>query len=412
MASLLSTLLNASPVPLTSRGGSLLGLPASADPQLSQMEATSTLFSIIDLISTAVATPDWHLYIKAQGDQPEEERTEVTSHPALVVWSRPNSHYTQDEFIEAIQQHYELTGEFWWVVERRSAGQITGITDLWPIRPDRMKPVPHPQEFISGYTYTIGDDKIPLGLDQVVFEKRQNPQNPWRGLSPINSLISDINAERHAARWNSVFFQNGAEPGGIIELGMDNVMDDDEFDRLRTHWYAQHRGTSNAHRVAIMEMGTWKDRKLTHRDMEFSQLRQVSQEQMMTAYRISKAMLGRVEDVNRANSEAQQDIFDKQILIPRLERLKKVLNQKFLPLFGSMGQGLEFDYDDPSQENALEVRQNLRTAVLGVVSLVNAGFEPEAALAAFDLPEIPFIGKPETGTATPQNPDNLPEDEQ
>ena len=363
----------------------LTGSSHARTSELGAMEDVSTLFSIIDLIATAVAERTWKLY-RTDGDG---ERTEVDAHPALEVWGQPNEHYTQDELIEAIIQHYELTGEMWLLLESKTMGRLKMPTDLWPLRPDRMTPVKHPQEFVSGYIYSIGGDRIPLGTDQVLFERRMNPRDPWRGLSPISSLATDIAGEKAAARFNTLFFSNGAEPGGIIELGEDNVMDDDEFERFQKHWHSNHQGYSNAHRVAILEMGKYHERKITHKEMEFVGLRTFSRESMMEAYRVSKAMLGHVDDVNLANNRAQADAFDAKIVTPRLNRVRRMLNTKLLPRFGAMGVGYEFDYDQHETSDP----EDLRAALDAVKALVDLGFDVEAAAAAYGLPELPLAEK-------------------
>ena len=296
MAGPLQALANRAPIPHTARGRSLDlnvgGVTASRTDQLSQMERVATLFSIADLISTSVAEVDWHLY--RQPGRPESERTEVFDHPALVVWNSPatidgETIYTQDEFVEALQQHYELTGEMWAVLETKTMGRLSGVTDMWPVRPDRMAPVKSRDSFLAGYVYALGGEKIPLETSQVLFEKRQNPLDPWRGLSPIASLMMDIEGERAAAAYNYNFFINGAVPGGVLELDRETLLSDSEWETWADRWRLQHQGVSNAHRIAVMEMGKFSERKISQRDMEFVDLRHFSREAMMEAWRISKA---------------------------------------------------------------------------------------------------------------------------
>jgi len=396
MPGLLQQFVNRAPIPFTHRNTSSLlsfgsGSRADHGRQLQQMEKVSTLFSIVDLVATKVSSVDWHLY-RTQLDR-DGDRVEVTDHPALVVWDNPATVdgevlYTQDELIEASQQHYELTGEVNIVLEERSVGRMSAITDLWPVRADRIAPVKDRDKFLAGYIYTLGEDKIPLRTNQVIVEKRQNPTNPWRGLSPVAALMTDIEGEKAAAAYNYNFFVNGALPNGILELGNDALMSDREWQSMVDRWRTQHQGVSNAHRIAVMEMGSFKDNKITQKDMEFTSLRHFSRESMMEAYRTSPAMLGHVEDVNRSTAEAQMVIFAEEIIVPRLERWKKLLNRKLLPKFGALGQGVEFDYDNPVPKNAGDLRLQERADVLNTIALVGAGANWEQTLDAFDLPPI------------------------
>jgi phage portal protein BeeE len=257
--SLINSLLNRAPVPHTHRG--TFGQTTAGDvpvENIAQMQNVSTVFAIIDGIASEVAASEWKLWRGDTVDDPE--RVEVKTHAALSVWRRPNPFYTLAEFLEASQQHYELTGEYWWVLASDSELNGRKITapwplELWPIRPDRIKPVPHPTKFISGFVHTLGRDETPLTIDQVIFNKRQNPMNPYRGLSPLGSLVYDLAGDTAAAQYNAVFFKNGAMPGGIIEA--QTPLSDDDFDQLMQRWREQHRGTSNAHRVGYFENATF-----------------------------------------------------------------------------------------------------------------------------------------------------------
>ena len=71
----------------------------------------------------------------------------------------------------------------------------------------------------------------------------------------------------------------------------------------------------------------------------------------MDAFAMRPHMLGIEETMNRANAEAAEDVFARWVLKPRLDRIKDTLNHQLLPLFGSSGAGLEFDFEDPSLED-------------------------------------------------------------
>ena len=234
--------------------------------------------------------------------------------------------------------------------------------------------------------------------------KRPNPLDPYRGLGPIGSLLLDIEGEKAAAEWNAAFFRNGAEPGGIIEVP--ELMSDEDFEKMQEHWNAQHKGVRNAHRVAVIEQGQWKDRRFTFRDMQFEQLRRFSKEAFRTAWTFPKPMLGDVEDVNRANADAGIAIFAEGLLVPRLNRWRTLLNKDFLPQFGSVGSGVEFDYDDPIPPNKQQEGQNRRLDSLNVGTFVREGFEPSGTLEAFGFPPIPWLGPPKERFAQ----DNADED--
>lgn len=405
---------NRAPVPYVGRArtfGHMFGTRTDAEAQMRTMGTVGTLFAIVHRTSNATSQVPWRLWQKAPSGL-TEDRVEVTSHLALDIWRRPNPFMPCQEFVETTQQHVDLVGEGWWVVARNPRARSLPL-ELWPVRPDRMEPVPDRDNFLSGYVYCGPDgERVPLALDEVIQLRMPNPLDPYRGMGPIQSVLTDIDASRYSAEWNRNFFVNNALPGGIVEVP--HEWTDDEFEQFRDRWEEQHRGVANSHRVGVIEGGAkWVERKFSMRDMQFTELRDASREIIREAYGFPKAMLGSVDDVNRANAEAGEVMFARWVVIPRLERIKQALNADFLPLFGDAARGLEFDYDDPVPQDA-EARDRERNSKAAAArDLVAAGYDPEDVRVAMDLPEMGYVGTasittpPPVGAPAPPAPEAL-----
>lgn len=391
--------LNQAPVPMT---GSREGLFArSADPDgdrsYDAYGSVGTLFAIVSQITNAFASTEWHLYQRTSV-RDKKKRKEILSHPFLTVWNRPNEFYTSRFFRETVQQHIELVGEGAIVLNK--VGGI--IVEMWPVRPDRIRPVRHPQKFLTGYIYKSPDgEEVPLDKDQVIHIKLPNPSDPYRGMGPVQTVLNDIDAARYSAEWNRNFFINGAQPGGIIEV--DYTMGDDEFRRFVRRWREQHQGVANAHRVAILENAKWVDTKFSMEDMQFVELRNLPRELIREAFAFPKPMLGTVDDVNRANSEASKEIMATGQTIPRLSRWYDIINNFLLPQFAN-GKSLEFDYDDPTPVNIEQTIAELTGRTNALVALVNAGFNADDAADATGMPRMEYNSPSVASAAQPALP--------
>lgn len=394
MRSFLGRLFNAAPVPFVpdNRLSVAVRPPSGAEQQMAAMGAVGTLFAIVNRCAEATSQVDWKLFRKETDGRrtygPHEPvRTEVVRHAALDVWNKPNRFYTRQEFVQTFQQHLDLTGEGWWLTSR--VGSIP--LELWPVRPDKMEPVPHSTDFLSGYIYHgPNGEKVPLDIDEVVQLRMPNPLDPYRGMGPVQSILVDLEATRASAEWNRNFFRNSAEPGGVIQL--DKRLSDSEFQELQYRWNEQHKGTANAHRVAILEGGTYVDRKYSMRDMQFTELRDVGREVIREAFGFPKPMLGTVEDVNRANAEAAEVVFARWLVVPRLERIKQALNNDFLPMFGPTGQNVEFDYCNPVPDDREADAADLTAKANAAAALVAAGWNPDDVLAVVGLAQMAHNG--------------------
>lgn len=392
MRSILGTIIDRSPLHIGTSESPFDGMFATErltnKGRLALMEHQSTVFPIVDRLASSVAAVKWRLYRTSSGNGKGDL---VERHPALTIWNKPNRIETGAQFRERFMQHYELTGEWWWIVARNAA--VTLPLEMWAVRPDRMAPIKHATKFIAGYTYSNGVEDVPLGTDEVIYGMRPNPMNPYRGIGPLGSLVLDIDGEAAAAEYNMQFFRNGAEPGGMIKTKA--PLSDAEFDKLLKRWRLSHRGVSNAHRVGILEGGyEWEQRAYTMRDMQFEQMRRFSREQIRNAWGFPKALLGDVEDVNRANAEAATVVFANWLLVPRLNRIREQLNDDFLPMFGSLGDNLEFDYESPTPPDKVDDRADLTARIQGASTLIAAGFDRAAVLEALDLPAIAVAAPP------------------
>jgi hypothetical protein len=235
-----------------------------------------------------------------------------------------------------------------------------------------------------------------------------NPLDPYRGMGPVQTVLVDIGAEQAAAEWNRNFFRNSAEPGGIIEV--EKTLSDDEFAEHLDRWREQHRGVTNAHRVALLEGGMkWVDRKYTNRDMEFTSLRAMSSTKLREAFGMPKFAVGDVEDVNRATAEASKAWFAEQLTVPRLERWKGALNNDLLRLYNATDT-LEFDYDNPVPPDAEAENAHLTARSGAAKTLVDAGYDPAEVLETVGLPEMTHVGIPQAAAPAPTE-EPAPEEE-
>jgi HK97 family phage portal protein len=348
------------------------------------MGNVGTVFAIVSMLARSTASADWHLYRKAKSGN-KDDREEVTSHAALDLINRPNKFMTLQELIETAQQHVDLTGEA--DVLLSLAGRLP--YEMWPVRPDKITPVPDPYDFIAGYVYRGPDgEQIPLSTNEVMQIRMPNPLDPYSGLGPVQAILADIDSAMYSTEWNKNFFLNSAEPGGIIQV--DHRMEDAEFREMQERWSEQHKGVSKAHRVAIIESGSqWVDRKITQRDMEFTQLSMLSRDKILEAFGFPKAMIGIVEDVNRANAETSEYVYTKWLIVPRLDRWRAMFNNDLLPAYAG-GDQLEFDYDSPVPTNSEDEVQMLAAKWQAVAWAVPLGFDPASLLEALDLPKVDF----------------------
>lgn len=373
--------------------------------QMGAMGASATLFSIVNRTSTAVAVETWHLHEKAPGQTCDFHSGEddacdaknvrnVERHPMLVPLADPNPFYSTSRLFESGQQHIDLTGEGWLIIARMG----TLPAELWIARPDRMVVVTDPADFLTGYIYTAPDGREqPLRKEDVLPILMPNPLDPYRGLGPVQTIMTQVQGAQYSAEWNANFFRNGARPGGIVKLSRKMV--DSEFEQLVERFNRNHLGVGNANRTAFLEDGEWIDPKpMSLADMQFVEQSNLSRDTILLAYGMSKFAVGVVEDVNRATADASANWFAETATVPRLDRWKDMLNGPYQRAFPGYVPGrYEFVYSSPVKEDGESARADKRGAadVFGI--LVRSGMAPTDAARIAGIPDdFTIVGPPVT----------------
>jgi len=399
------------PVPMQGRNRmGFASRPGSSDRMLSAQAAVSTVYSVTAAIAEDVGQVAWYLAslpgpdsIVAPGGVGIIPEVITHRHPAAELWANPNPWFTRVALVERVQMHAELAGVGYVIVDRGPSTRGVPLA-LWPVLPNRMQPVPDADQFLAGWMYTgPNNEQVPLGTHQVIpIMGTPDASDLYSSMSPVQPLMPDIEAVRHSSEYNRNFFLNSAEPGGVIEVP--NNLEDKQFDRLQRQWNEQHRGVSNAHRVAILEGGSkWSPRQLTFKDMQFMELRNLSAEIIREAWRISKTRLGQTESVNRATAETAIYTNSRHITKPRCVRWQEALNTRLLPMFGPVGQGVQFVFDlqvpKDTQADDAERTSKANAAAL----LVGAGYDRAQVLETVGLPPMDWVGVP-PGAKQPQAP--------
>ena len=108
-------------------------------------------------------------------------------------------------------------------------------------------------------------------------------------------------------------------------------------------------------------------------------------------------MLGTVDDVNRANSDAGKEIMAENHTVPRLSRWKDIVNAFLLPRFAE-GKTLELDFDDPTPVNHEAADRERNSQTSSVRNLVLSGYHPDDVTDTVGLPRMRWVGVPTTSS--------------
>ena len=304
-------------------GGSAAGKRVN---ERSAMQMTA-VYSCVRILAEAVAGLPLHLY-RYKEDGGKEK---AIDHPLyLLLHDEPNPEMSSFVFRETLMTHLLLWGNAYAQIIRNGKGEVIA---LYPLMPDRMT-VNRDSEGQLYYEYTVSMDDAPTVKGSLV---RLNPSDVLHipglgfdglvGYSPIAMAKNAIGMAIACEEYGAKFFANGAAPGGVLEHP--GTLKDPQ--RIRESWQSTYGGTSNAHRIAVLEEGMkYTPIGISPEQAQFLETRKFQINEIARIFRVPPHMVGDLEKSSFSNIEQQSLEFVKYTLDPWVIRWEQSIMRTLL----------------------------------------------------------------------------------
>ena len=272
----------------------------------------------------------------------EEDKKPVESGPWYEFLLSPSHRHTRREFWGLTWNYTQVgSGEAFWILFGKSdpveEREIPVEAQVLPGSMFEAKTVNGRLDHWLFKTPGSGTSQR-LELFQVVqFKPIINPDDPDRGLSPMNAALRDIRTDDKAARWNEALLTNGARPDGIITTDQD--ITGDQAKAIKDRWNDMHRGSDKAGKIGVLGHGAkWQDVTLSHTEMGFQSSREWARQVVGTAYGVPMLFLNVLDDVHKETSRTVTKQLWETNLIPKLVLAEDLLEAR---LFAGRGGGTD-----------------------------------------------------------------------
>lgn len=292
-------------------------------------------YACISKIASGVASVDIDV-ARYEGTEKEE----LEDHPLYELIERPNKTQGGAEFFRALVSYKKTTGNAY--ILKLPLGN-TKPTELWPLRPDRVKIINNAKGEVSAYEYGTGVNRVvfPVAEDgscDVLHLKDFHPLDDFYGFSPLQAAANNVDIVNQANAWNMSLLQNGARPSGAYVMKSDagaGTLSDEQFNRLKEQ-LEKETGASAAGRPLILEGGLdWKEMSLSPKDMDFQENLWASARMIATALGVPPQLVNIPGASTYSNmTEAKLSLWQETIL-PELDCILDAMNNWITLLFGS-----------------------------------------------------------------------------
>ena len=307
----------------------------------SAMQMTA-VYSCVRILSEAVAGLPLHLY--QYTDKSSKEKA-VENPLYFLLHDEPNTEMTSFVFRETLMTHLLLWGNAYSQIIRNGKGEVVG---LYPLMPDRMT-VNRDEKGRLYYEYMVSSDDAKTLKDGTVrlspYDVLHIPGLGFDGLvgySPIAMAKNAIGLAIAAEEYGSKFYANGATPSGILEYP-GTVK---EPDKVRESWNAGFGGSSNAHKIAVLEEGMkYTPISISPNEAQFLETRKFQINEIARIFRVPPHMVGDLEKSSFSNIEQQSLEFVKYTLEPWLVRWEQAMQRALIPQDDKSKYFIKFNVD-------------------------------------------------------------------
>lgn len=398
-------------------------------------------YSCVLLIADTVATLPMDVFIRRDG-----ARYPYRPKPAWV--DKPDLERSRIEHFQQVLVSLLVDGNAFTRIYRNGAGEIV---DLVAIAPSRVKVERFGPSREIGYVID-NDYANPVRKDDMLHLTELLKPNALRGVSRVEELRDSIGLSAAVQSFAARFFGQGANMAGHIESPA--VMNSEQAKELVEGFSKNHSGYRKAHKVGLLTAGAKFVKTGTNpNEAQMIESRQLATEEMCRLFLVPPHMVGVTTAGTMSYASVEQNSIN--FVTHTLRRYIAKVEEAYSGLLGASGAFFRINVDGllrgdfatrmngysiGSQAGFLSVNDihrfedwtpveggdvyrvpaaNIDLAASALVEtdkkvqmvqrLVSVGYDPEAALAALNLPPIAHTGVPSTqlqavATIDPENP--------
>jgi hypothetical protein len=319
---------------------------------------------------------------------------------SLEIFESPWPTATTVDLLARCEVDASLYGNSYWVKERGAFVNREILTRLDPTR------VVIADEMVNGYSrqlvgYAVTDEHSSQVIatfepsDVAHYRPLPDPTHPFRGRSWLDAILSDLTADTAMTDYKSAFLRNAATPNLVVSL--DAGVSPEAFESFVDKMDAQHKGVDNAFKT--LYLGAGADVKVVGANFEQLNIKNVQggiETRVASAAGVPASIVGLSESMqgsslNAGNYGAARRRFSDGTIRP-LWRSVAGAFQTLIPPPSRIARLWFDDRDIPfCQEDVKDSADIKAVESQAIRTLVDAGFEPESAVAAITTGDMSLL---------------------
>lgn len=336
------------------------------------------IYSSVHAIAQSISLPPW-VTRSVEDTEGRNLTTEIQK-----LFDDPHPMLSTTDFFYLIGCWLMLSGECV-VVKEGADARVKSFTEapaeLWPLNGRLFtRVISDETRLITHWVLNKGTKHEVVYLPhEIIHIRLPNPYNFYNGLAPLDAALISMKSDWVARKYNESFFENGADPGGILYTDQQLFSGQDE--EILRKFEDRHKGQEKKDRTAILDRGLkYQQLSTTHKDMQFGEQQKWNRSEIMTVFRTPPSVMGIYEDVNYATAFEERKGYWTDVIKPYLKLISDAF-WSFLYRWTDAGQTIGLS--DTSKISYLQ--EDLDKLISQAEALTRLGFTQSQALARVGL---------------------------
>lgn len=272
------------------------------------------VYKSVRLISSAVSSVPWMVY--------DSEGEPIPEHPITILMTKPNPRISRQKLMELMVQWLQLCGNGYWLPVR-----VNGKTEeLWPISPDRLRPIPtsDPAEWVKGYALDDGQS-VKYEQDEIIHFLFPDPANPIIGIGPLQAAAKAVDVDVEQQNWQKSILDNKGTLDGVFSFKRE-FKTLDELTNITDKLNERFAGTKGKRIGAVGSEASYTRIAATPAELDALETRKFTREEIFVIFGIPPQLAGAQENSTYNNYSASELIFWMGTVVNQLDDIKDTLN--------------------------------------------------------------------------------------
>ena len=310
--------------------------PSVTDDLFRQAIATADVASVVAAVvgwkSIMLPRTAWQLQRMGRDDwEPDDQR-----HPVLTRLNVPTPWHSGASLLMATLTDWCIRGESYWIPTNERMPM-----ELWWRPASSIEPKCDQSGHLSYYEYRAPGGRLTrYEPDEVIaIQFGQHPANPWRGVSPLQSLGPEVWTDQEAARATAISIRNLGVVGMVVTPSGDGPqVSAEDLQRTRDYLKEEYTGEKRSETMVVGFPANIDYPRRGTTDSTHKPVHDWAEERVCAVLRVPAAVIGFGPGLEQTKVGATMAVLEKQAwrtgLLPDAEMIAAAVSRQLLPMFG------------------------------------------------------------------------------